>query len=388
MIGAAPSIWARRILTMTAAILLLIVGAATALADLQPGPTVLTLQTQTSAEFVVEASGSLTDSGGEPIAGAPLQASLNGETVSDGATDYDGSYALTFTLPETSRSGEQQLTVVFAGYEGFDSSQAATTIAVGTPPAPPPAPSTPPEDARLDVFLKVSIAPAIVSAGDLVTIEGTLTDQNNAPIDGARLSVMIGDTESKDSLVVTSAEGTFQTFAEMPPDTPSGTTELVVNFAGNGSYTPGLKRFDVTVDDLPLATAPTTTDTPSATAEPSATADASGSPTADTPATTPSTDTTDNTDPLSWFYVALIVVGGLAILIAAALVFRGMYGHKPPTRLEDQDLDSLLQPDDASEAEEGALLSDTFLEVDTDSGDVGIDDVEPEGPPPPRRGLD
>lgn len=374
MTGAGPSIWARRILTLITAMLLLTMGATAAYADPQPGPTQLTVQARTGADFGVEASGTLTDQAGEPIPDAPLQARINGEPISDASTGEDGTYTLAFTLPEALRSGAQELVVFFADHNGFETSQAATTITAQGPPAAPPAPPTP-EDTRLDVLLDVSIAPAVVSAGDLVTIEGTITDESKAPISGARLTVLIGDKESKDSLVVSDDAGTFQTFAEMPPGTPPGTTDLVVSFAGDDSYTPGLKRFDVTVDDLPMGDEPTSTSDPAATsseADPSATARASGSPAQDTVTKNPSTDATVGPGPLSWFYIALIVVGGVAVLIAAALVFRGLYSNKPPTRLEDPDLDSLLRPDDASDTEEGALLSDTFIEDD------------PQEPPAPR----
>ena len=303
MTGAGPSTWARRILTVTAAMLLVTLGAATALADPTPGPT-------------------------------------------------------------------------------------------PTPASPPPSPPAPPtaEDTRLHIILDVAIAPAIVSAGDLVTIEGTITDQNDVPISGARLNVLLDGKESPDSLVVSDDSGTFRTFADIPPNAPPGSTDLVVSFAGNDSYTPGLKRFDVTVGDLPLGKDPSSPAEPETSSEsdPSATANASGSTTADTTVTSRSPDTTSTRDSLSWFYVTVIVVGGIALLIAAALVFRGMYGHRRPTRLEDHHLDNLLQSDGAADSEEGALLSDSFSEVDPaeEGPAVGTDDHPPTEPPASARGLD
>ena len=239
-------------------------------------------------------------------------------------------------------------------------------------------PSTPPKDTKLDIFLDVSISPAVVTAGDLITIDGTITDENTTPISGAKLSILVDDKESKDSLVVSGDDGTFQTFAEIRPDAPVGETQLVVSFPGSSSYTAGLKEFDVTVEEPVADEEPEATDAPASTAdaEPSATANASGNPTEDT-TTDPIPETAPaDPAPLSWFYLVLITLGGAAVLVAAALVFRGRYGHKAPTPLDEHELGSLLVPDDASEAgedEEGALLSESFSEEDPDVEDSDED---------------
>lgn len=383
MTASGPDNWARRILTAAVTALLLVLGTATARAEPQPGPTTITVDAQVSDGSEVVATGTLTDSDGTPVPGAPVEARLNSAPLTQGTTEDDGSYELAFTVPGTAQTGEQQLVVVFDGMDGLDASQAATNLLADQPASP--QPETSPTDTRLDVFLDVSIAPATVTAGGLVTIEGTLTDENSDPIEGARISVLVDDEESMDSRVQTDDSGSFKTFAEIPSARSAGAGSLVVAFEGNDDYTPGLKPFDVTVKDLPAnndeAAAATPDDT--AGAQESASAEASAPATA---LTTDGTDAVVDPSPLSWFYVALIVVGGIALLIAVGLVFRAMYGGRDAASTQDQgDVDHLLAPDPGAEDEEGAFLSQAFGEVDEDQPQ---DPDETQEIPDARRSVD
>lgn len=373
MTASGPDTWARRILTATVTALLLVLGTSTALADPQPGPTTITVDAQISDDSQVVATGQLTDADGTPVPGAPVEARLNSAAMTQGTTQDDGSYELSFAVPGTAQTGEQQLVVVFDGMDDLDASQAATNISADQ--ASSPQPKASPTDTRLDVFLDVSIAPATVTAGGLVTIEGTLTDENSDAIEGARISVLVDDEESMDSRVQTDDAGSFRTFAEIPSGRSAGPGSLVVSFAGNDSYTPGLKPFDVTVKDLPADD----DDAAEATPDDTAAAQESASAEASAPATALTTDGADavvDPSPLSWFYVALIVVGGIALLIAAGLVFRAMYGGRDNASSQDDgDIDRLLAPDPGAEDEEGAFLSQAFGEVDED-GAPDLDETQ------------
>lgn len=376
MTAAGPCAWSRRILTAAVMALLLVWGPATALADPEPGPTTITVEAEVNDGFEVVATGTLTDVEGNPVPDADVEGHLNGAAVKQGRTNDDGGYSFAFTLPEAARTGEQQLMVSFEGRDQLDASQATTSF-----PAEQPKPE--PADTRLDVFLDVAIAPATLTAGGLVTIEGTLTDENDAPIEGARLTVLLDDEESQDSRVQSSESGSFQTFVEIPADRAAGGTSLVVSFAGNDSFTPGFKRFDVTVEDFAMDDGSTPSVSPTDTAEAEETAAAE----ANTPATAEAVDFTstdaDSSD-LSWFYVALIVVGGGGLLAVGALAFRSRYGRGAHELAQDeQDLDLLLIPDPEAEGEEGAFLSATF-------GDVEGEDLDdPEATQEiPRRDLD
>lgn len=81
--------------------------------------------------------------------------------------------------------------------------------------------------------------------------------------------------------------------------------------------------------------------------------------------------------PLSWFYVALIVVGGAALLVTAGLAFRGMYGRRDTEVSEDgRDLEPLLAPDPDADDEQRAFLSDAFGEEVEDPTIDGEDPAE------------
>lgn len=385
MTATGPCTRARRILTASIAMLLLVLGAATASADPQPGPTTITVKTQLGDDAQVVAAGTLTDSDGTPVPGAEVEAHLDETTLTQGTTDDDGAYRMVFALPDTTENDEQQLVVLFGGRDQLEASQAATNLPAAEPSSPPPDASPTPEDTRLHVFLNVSIAPATVTAGGLVTIEGTLTDENEAPINGARISTLLDDEESQDSRVQTNDEGSFKTFAEVPSDREAGGSSLVVSFAGNNSFTPGLKKFDVTVEVLPMDDGTTPSAAPVEDAAPeTAPADATAPATAE--ATDSTTEAKGDRSPLSWFYVTLIIVGGVALLTAAALAFRGLYGRRDDKPADGgSDVDRLLAPDPEADDEEGAFLSETFSEVDEDQPG---EPEETQQIPPARRSLD
>ncbi len=216
---------------------------------------------------------------------------------------------------------------------------------------PQPSPSAASEPPPVRVTLTATLASPSVAAGGLIIIEGTLKDQDGDPVNGARITVMLDDKESSDSLVMTDETGAFQTFAEVPSKRQPGEASLVVTFAGNNTYEAASQEIRLAVDEIPMGegTAPEATPTPLDAADIS-------------PSTDPSTVTVGMEDaaeempdrdsaPLSWFYVALVVVAGAALLVTAGLVIRGIYGRGgEPVPRRPGSLDMLL--DQAAEDDE------------------------------------
>ncbi|MDO5735852.1 MAG: carboxypeptidase-like regulatory domain-containing protein [Propionibacteriaceae bacterium] len=381
MSASTPLHRARWILLAAVAIGLPFLIAPTASADPVAGATSITVEAEMTGDFSVVAQGVLTDSAGSPIPASQVQGLLNGEPVAESPTGEDGTYTLSFTLPEGNRSGDQEVVAMFAGQGELEPSQAAITLSAVN--AAPPTPQQP-HDTRLDVFIDVSVAPSTVSAGGLVTVEGTIADANRVPIQGAILSVLVNDKESPDSRVVSSESGSFQTFAEISRGVTPGENTLVVSFAGNDGFTPGFRTFTLNVEE-PLEVdqeSPSASPTASAESEASATA----TPTTDVPAEVDS-DTAGRSSFLSWFYVALIVVGGTAVLVAAILVFRGKYARRTtPLAADEEGLALLL--DDAEAVTEDEV-SPAHAISDDDAAVRDADGSSETGDPSaPRRSFD
>ncbi|MGV8845929.1 hypothetical protein [Tessaracoccus sp.] len=380
MSASGPHTWAHRILTAAVTLLLMVLAAATASADPAGGPTTISVTVDARDGSRVQASGALNDSAGKPLPGALVEGRINGGAVANATTDAAGLFALDFTLPEPLQTGENQLVVVFGGQGDLAPSEAAAAIPAGQKAPPPPA------DTRLGVNITLSLVPSRVTAGGLVSIEGTITDATGAPLEGAMITVLIDGTESSDSRVTSGPSGTFQTFAEIPLDKPPGPAILDVSFAGNDAFTAGVTRQDLTVEAALVAeesvapVSPTPAPTPTATA----TASVDDSAGLATSGVLPS-DTTEPIDvqrPLSWFYVALIVVGGAVMLVAAALMFRTMQNRRGEAASgAERTLDHLLRPEAGIEDPDDAVLSDVFGDDVADASDGHV-----EGPPP-RRGL-
>lgn len=369
----------RRYLTAVITLLLLVMTTATAAAEPQPGPTSLTATTAIGDDFVVTVTGALVDEGGEAIPDATVSAQLSGAPTAEAPTNSSGVYSLSFTIPEAQRSEEQQLIIAFAGVDGLEASQVATTVGVASPPV----------DSRLNAVLTVSTAASTVSAGGLVIIEGVLVDQNQSPVPAARIRVTVDESESTDSLVMTDDAGAFQTFAEIPAERPAGEAILAVTFAGNDDYKATTQELALVVDRIPVAGAASPEaelSEPADEVTASAGASASGTPDEATQGQGPVD--LENNGTLEWFYVALIVVGGATILTAAGLVFRGMYWRRSKRSARDAgSLDLLMgegEPEDDGSLFVGEDAPDRPGEFSLDGG-AAKDTTEI---PRPRRVLD
>ncbi len=378
-----PAMHVRRALSVTLAMLLLVMSAATAAADPQPGATMLTASVDVRDDASAVVAGTLSDHAGTPVPNARIRASVHGEQQAEGTTDDDGAYLITFMLPEALRGEPQQLVAVFDGGGGLDASQATAPVQTVGESAPPPA--TPPDE-RINVLMGATTASSSVSAGGLVIIEGTLTDQAGAPVSGVRIRVMLDDEESSDSLALTDDAGAFKTFAEVPADHPAGVASLVVSFAGDNVRKAGSQEIDLAVERIPVA------DQPSSEASSSVADDATASSSAN--ATMSTADDVNNKDtesmmqrgPMTWFYVALIVVGGAATLVTAGLVFKTMYGRRTEKSSRNAGgLDMLLEQDPELDDEETGLFTESFGDEAPEDADR---DAETGEVAPPRRGPD
>ncbi len=364
------------------AVLLLAMTAATASADPQPGPTTLTAAAEVRADFLVVVAGTLLDQAGAPVPGATIRARVNGDETAKAVTNGEGGYLIEFTAGEALRTEPQPLVVVFEGRGGLAASQADATVKQVDTPDPP----APPKVARQEVALSAATASSSVSAGGLVIIEGTLAAKDGAPVSGVRIRVMLDDNESSDSLVITDEAGAFQTFAEVPSERPAGEASLVVSFAGNDSYEAARQEIGLVVELIPVAdrTTPEASPTVTEVAESSASMDASMVATGDEDS--PEVVEDEARSPLSWFYVALVVVGGAALLITAGLVFRGMYGRSGESvSRRAGSLDMLLGQANEDGEESDGLTLDAPDDGPPDHGDADANSGEDARP---RRGLD
>ncbi len=378
MSATGPRTRAHRILTAALSLLLMVLASATAFAEPPAGPTTIALTVDARDGSRILASGTVSDKAGNPVPGAPVEGRINGGAVANATTDAAGLFALDFTLPEPLQTGEQQLVVFFGGLGELTPSEAAAAIPTGQTPPPPPV------DTRLGVNIELSLAPSRVTAGGLVSIEGTITDSTSAPIEGAMITVLIDGTESPDSRVSSGPSGTFQTFAEISLDRAPGPASLDVSFSGSDAFTPAVKRHDFTVDEALIAEESVAPVSPTPSSQPTEETSVDDSAAFATSGALPSDTTTPTVvqSPLPWFYVALIVVGGAAMLVAAAIVFRTMQGRRGGSAADDErNLDLLLHGEAGHEDPDEAMLSDVFGEEVADAPGEPVEDT------PPRRGL-
>ncbi|MGO1384063.1 MAG: hypothetical protein ACTHWA_06740 [Arachnia sp.] len=245
----------------------------------------------------------------------------------------------------------------------------APLSAAATTPEPAPPSATEATDATpqtaAPVSLEAAVASSSVAAGGLVIIEGTLLDEAGTSISGAGIRVMLDGSESPDSLVMTGDDGTFQTFAEVPSGYAEGDASLVVSFSGNDTHAAMQQEIALVVEQIPVAerTAPE----PSSPATDVAGAFPSVETSAGTTDGTLSAESAEDDGPgaSAWFYVALVVVGGAALLTTAGLVFRSRRGRGgEAVSRRAGSLDMLLEQ--AAEDEDIAAQADAPMQPEED----------------------
>jgi len=153
-------------------------------------------------------TGTVTDEEGNPVAGVPVTVNVNGRntvvpTDKDGkfsvnATPTEGTNTITASIPETANSTSQNVT------------QTITITKVPT-----------------KLTLNTN---ATVKVGDTITITGTLTDNANKVLAGARVIVNVDGTSST---LTTDKDGKFNRTAKV---TEVGKTTVTASYAGNATY--------------------------------------------------------------------------------------------------------------------------------------------------------
>lgn len=261
--------------------------------------------------------GTLT-SEGSGIGGARLVASIGSRTIAETTTAGDGSFTLSFVRPADLPVGQHQLLVSFHGTGAAEATSAAATLNVTQAQAaiPPPAAGAP--------QLKLH-GPQKAQSGDAIDLTGSLTDAGGRGIANAGISVSDATGEVKDSYAVTGADGSFRTFYQIPEDHPKGDLTVTARFNGGSGIAPAAAQVKIPVSVADVVS-PDDTSSEEPLPEPTAT------PTSAEPS--PSPEPTKSAAPVSasqgtgmWtpFLLALIGVGGVAVIAFAVIAFRGRF---------------------------------------------------------------
>lgn len=354
-------------------------------------PSTLDVTVETNANNgTVVVNGTLTDDRDRAIRRAEVTISVGGTEVAAATTRGNGGFRATFPT-STLSPGANELRVDFAGSGRADATTFTTSISTGAaiqPPgnrptttAPPPAPgtpapttseapappptataaptetasepaaTTPPPDPASGSTLTVT-APRGATNGDSVTITGTLVDGRGEPIPSVGISISDRTGEVPNSYAVTDDDGAFSSTYTVSPAEPDGQLTLDLSFDGAGTYDPASASVTVNITYVPV---PTPREPPSATASPtgSQTAGATASPTATRTGGT--TATVDEDGGSAWRIplLILVILGGLAIIVAAALLLRGGFSGRQPTT-DAGGLDFL--EDELEPVEDGSFL--------------------------------
>lgn len=350
-------------------------------------PTASALEpTKLDASAVVSGGGTQLAVSGRLVSGdtgvdsAAVDVQLAGARMGTAPTDREGNFNLTFAVPADMQGTVQALAVAFAGDERFAASRHSIEVTLtDTSTEPPPAP----EPVRSATSLSLLVTPEDPRPGELLTLTGALRIGDNG-VEAGRIHFTLGGRASQDSLTYTSSSGGFTTYMEVPVGQDPGRVEVRAIFDATSTLEASSRNVAITVreelpdpteqpaDDEVAATAPTITSTPPAEPEPTLET---------TQETTPATDDEDAADagttaatpppgngPLTGFLVALVVVGGSALLVSIVLILRRV------TRSE-----RLAPEDDAS----AFLISDGDMWADPDSDDWDDIDGEPDVDPGP-----
>lgn len=182
--------------------------------------------------------------------------------------------------------------------------------------------------------------------GSNVVIQGTLRDASSQPIADGAIEVTVGDKKIAGA-DVTEEDGTFTTHALIPQDQAPGRVRITLNFPGGAGLGPATSSFEVEVaaaSSEPTSSEPETTE-PSAspTDEPS---EQSEDPTDSAPQNTASTTATPPADDRGWLPDPIILVGGLAAMLALsgvviAVAMRTRRQHHQ--HLAEDDPDDLIE---------------------------------------------
>lgn len=365
------------------------------------------------AEVTVE--GTLTNDRGRAVRQQVVTASVDGAVVAEDRTRGNGRFRLQFSTTSLT-PGDHELVISFAGGGDDDPAQASTTLTVaGEQPAPPPpddpvtttptpataapsqnptpaqtaTPGTPAAEATPTATLTAT-GPESAGNGDDALIVGTLLDNEGDGVPGVELGLLDADGVLTEAVAMTDAAGGFSLTYAVPDAQPDGPLTLTIEFDGAGTYAPAQSTVTIPVTFRPLPS-PTASPSPTQTAT-----DATATATAASATPTAERDTTtaveDEGNPWLGLTIALVVLGGLAIIAAAALLLRGGTRRRPPHTDaeglsfidEEMDEEPTLFLDESPTADDDEALTQP---IPVDEPTQFMDAVD-ETPTRPRRGLE
>lgn len=369
--------------------------------------------TVTARDDQVTVEGVLTDDDGRAVRQEVVEASVAGTLVGQTRTRGNGGFRLDFSGTQFG-GGTHTVTVTFPGGRGAAPASATGSFTVaGQPSTPAPVPPTTapqpvappaqePSEPQVDPEPTVTAeapptpegpptasltatGPSAAVSGERITLSGRLVTEDGSGIDGVEVTVSDPEGDVPDVYAIT-VGGSFEASYTVPASQPDGSLALTLEFDGAGTYEPTTTTVVVSV----------TYQAPEV-ASPTASAPASSGPDAAEPladvATAPPVDAVDEDEGNPWLglTIVLVVLGGLAIITAAALLLRGGFGRRPAhTDVAGLDfLDEELQSDD-----DFFFGGDEPTAVIDDEGTVslGHESTQPmptvPDSPGPRRGQD
>lgn len=189
--------------------------------------TQLDVGVQLSHDQRVSVTGTLKDSGGQPIGSAPVTAKIADTELGSATTAGDGRFSMDFTLPEELRSGNQRLVIGYAGAGANGPAESGVVLALGEDEA---------ERSAADGSqLSVQADSTNPRNGDLIELSGTLATPDGEALANASIEVVDPYGEVTDSFTITDADGHFTTYYEVPADQEEP-LDLTIRFPGADSY--------------------------------------------------------------------------------------------------------------------------------------------------------
>lgn len=291
-------------------------------------PPVLNAEVSMTPERVVTIVGSLTNSTGAPVAGAPINAIVDANPAGSVNTNAQGAFQLTIQVGQDVAVGDHNLFVVFPGTAELQPVQKQFVLRLSD---------------RPETVLAGTPDATYVEAGTQVLINGKLTIKSGGPAVDALIDLYGPSGRVTDSTTTTEADGSFSTFFVVPADQPAGEIQLTAKFDGDGRFNGSSASWKIRVSEVPPSpTLSTESDTPTpvespasglvdTTAEPSSEATSTPAPTpADRPATS---------------MLPIVLVTGILIVGATSLAFVAIVLRR--RRRRERDLTSFIDPHDA-----------------------------------------
>lgn len=277
--------------------------------------------TFTVSDSRVAVTGRLLD-GADGIGPHLLLLGLDDAEVGRTTTGGDGNFSATVPLP-SGLSGRHVVSVYFAGTDDLPPVEARHSFEV--------------EQGPVATTLKAS-GPSEAINGDVLTISGSLTTATGAGVAGAGIAISDPSGNVPDSYTVTGGDGAFSTLYAVPEDQAEGPLTVNVTYAGTAGYATSSGSVKLAVRRMEIPT-PSPTASPTPSPSPSATAPAASAPTTESssaPTAPPAEADDGDTSVLSPVAIALVVVGGSAILALALVAFKGRVSRR---QAEDGEMD-------------------------------------------------